>query len=90
VGYYAPYEQSPEAFDLSSIIMPNETDWIAVVMSEVKAGDPKVPDDIWPQLEILLKSKLSRRPIPAVELANMARELIDTSASDPSGARRSK
>ncbi len=57
--------------------MSTDSDWITAVISKSKAQNAKIPDFLWAQIEELLKNRLSQREIPAGELANIARQLIE-------------
>jgi hypothetical protein len=57
--------------------MADESDWIAAAISKARQQKADAPDVIWTELEVLLKGKLSQRPISAGELASVAMQLID-------------
>ena len=56
--------------------MVDESDWITAAISKARQQEANAPDVIWPELEVLLRGKLSQRPIPAGELASVAMQLI--------------
>jgi hypothetical protein len=56
---------------------PNESDWITNAVDDARRGKTKAPDAVWTKLEVLLKTALSQRPIPAMELQKIAMELIE-------------
>jgi len=57
--------------------MSDEAHWIASVITKARAQNAMVPDGVLTQIESLLKGKFTQRPIPPVELANVARQLIE-------------
>ena len=68
--------------------MVNKSDWIAAAISKARQQRANAPDAIWTELEVLLKDKLSQRPIPAGELASVAMQLIhkiETPQTDKDG-----
>lgn len=50
--------------------------WIATVIAQARNRSPAVPDTVWAQLEDLLKGRQGGRQLAAVELANVAKQLI--------------
>lgn len=57
----------------------NETDWIANAVDDARRGKTESPDALWTKLKVLLKTTLSQKPIPAMELQKIAMDLIDGS-----------
>jgi hypothetical protein len=57
--------------------MSNDSDWITAAVAKTRQKGPAVPDCVWSQLEAVLRGKFSARPIPAVELASLAMQLIE-------------
>jgi len=63
--------------------MSNDPDWIEAAISKAREQSAEVPEPLWTQIDTLLRGKLSQRPIPPVELANLARQLIEDMAPAP-------
>lgn len=55
----------------------NESDWITNAVDHARRGTTKAPDAVWTKLKVLLKTTLSQKPVPAMELQKIAMELID-------------
>jgi hypothetical protein len=63
--------------------MPSDIDWITAAMAKARELNCNVPEPVWTQLEALLQGKLSERPIPPVELASHAMQLIEAMVPAP-------
>ena len=57
--------------------MSNDDLWITTAISKARQQCVEVPESTWTQIEVLLAGKISQRPIPALELASVARQLIE-------------
>ena len=64
--------------------MSNDTDWITAATKNARSRTGAVPNAVWDQLEGLLRGKLSKRSIPALELASVAKQLIEDMFPHPS------
>jgi len=63
--------------------MSNDVHWITAAISKAREQCAAVPEFVWTQIEALLRGKISQRPIPPVELASVARQLIEDMVSPP-------
>jgi hypothetical protein len=63
--------------------MSNDVHWITAAISKARQQCAVVPESVWTQIEALLRGKISQRPIPPVELASVARQLIEDMVSPP-------
>jgi len=63
--------------------MSNDVHWITAAISKARQQNTEVPESVWTQIEALLRGKISQRPIPAVELASVARQLIEDMVPAP-------
>jgi hypothetical protein len=71
------------ACSLRSLTMSNDVHWITAAISKAREQCAEVPESVWTQIESLLRGKISQRPIPAVELASVAMQLIEDIAPPP-------
>jgi hypothetical protein len=70
--------------------MPTDPEWITAAIEKACKLSAPVPDVVWSHVAALLKGKFSQRGIPPVELANIARELIEEMVPTPSTPERTK
>jgi hypothetical protein len=63
--------------------MPNDNSWISAAISKARQQCVDVPESVWTQVDALLRGRISQRPIPALELASVARQLIDDMVTPP-------
>jgi hypothetical protein len=63
--------------------MPDDVHWITAAISKAREQSPEIPESVWTQIEALLKGKISQRPIPPVELASVAMQLIEGMVPPP-------
>lgn len=57
--------------------MNTDPEWITAAIEKACKVSPTMPDAVRDHVTALLKGKFSHRGIPPVELANIARELIE-------------
>jgi hypothetical protein len=55
----------------------NENDWITKAVEDARQRKTKAPDALWTKLKALLKTTLSQKPIPAMELQKIAMALVE-------------
>jgi hypothetical protein len=60
-----------------SNMMQEESDWIASTIAKTRRQSAAVPDAVNTKVESLLRGKLGQRPMPAMELSNVAKDLIE-------------
>ncbi len=70
--------------------MSTEYDWISEALKSARKRNATVPDTVWNELEKLLRGKLSQRAIPAVELAGVARHLLEDMLPKPPSLKEQK
>jgi len=57
--------------------MSDDAHWISAAISKARLQCAEVPESVWTQIDVLLRGKISQRPIPAIELASVAMQLIE-------------
>src|ERR1700680_355489 len=62
---------------LESLTMSNDVHWITAAISKAREQIAEVPEPVWAQIEASLRGRFSERPIPAIELASVAKQLIE-------------
>jgi hypothetical protein len=67
----------PKIGSIGSQAMSNDPEWITAAIQSASKLSASVPDAVWTNVEILLRGKFSQRSIPPVELAGIARQLIE-------------
>jgi hypothetical protein len=63
--------------------MSKDVDWITSAISKAREQSAEVPEPIWTQIEASLRGRFTQRPIPAIELASIARQLIEDMVPAP-------
>ena len=63
--------------------MSSDVDWITAAITKARQQDTEAPELVWIQVEALLRGKLSERPIPPMELASCAMQLIEAMVPAP-------
>jgi len=70
--------------------MSTDSEWIAAAIEKARKQSTPATEAVWARVVELLKGKFSQRGIPSVELANIARELIEEMVPAPSTPERPK
>ncbi len=60
--------------------MSDEHDWVSIALTSAMRTKVSVPPGVWTEVETLLAGKLCKRPLSAIELAAIARLLLDEMA----------
>lgn len=68
--------------------MSDDSKWVRDVLVSAMDQNESIPESVWIEIKSLLAGKFSQRAIPAVELANIARQLL--AAMEPADAPRAK
>ncbi len=63
--------------------MSVNSDWITAAVAKARLKVTTAPDGVWPQVEALLRGSFSERPIPAMQLEKVARQLIEAMVPPP-------
>jgi hypothetical protein len=57
--------------------MPDDTDWITAAIVKARQKGVVAPDIVWSRVEGLLRSSFRERPLSAMQLESVARNLIE-------------
>ncbi len=60
--------------------MPDDSDWIAAAIAKARQKGAVAPDIVWSRVEGLLRGSFRERPLPAMQLESVARNLIEAMA----------
>lgn len=63
--------------------MPDDSDWITAAIAKARQKGTIAPDTVWPSVEGLLRGSFRERPLSAMQLESVARNLIEAMVPIP-------
>jgi hypothetical protein len=63
--------------------MSDHSEWVTATFTKARQLGVIIPDPVWDQLDALIRGKLSARPIPPIELAKVATQLMEAMVPEP-------